>query len=184
MIRQEHDLVLVAHTSLASIAIMDGGEVCKIRYLSIFTPCGMAEEARGRLQGCGKTKEGVSSRTRSPALTLVQEHKVHAIHAFIACRTRPQREASQHLGCSARGYCRASHTACGSTQLGQGPCTRSTSTACMYVVPECTYTQYACLASSWHWKLEPFCHCIASKPPPPVHSRCLGSTHGRVLQSI
>lgn len=73
-----------------------------------------------------KSNEGVRNcRTRSPAPTLVQEHKVHAmvlVHAFFACRTRTGSEASKHLGCSARGYCRASHTACGRMQLGHSTC--------------------------------------------------------------
>lgn len=157
---------------------MDGGKVCKIRYLSMFTPFGLAEQARGRLQGCGKRKEGVrNSRTRSPAPTLVQEHKVHAIHTFIACRTRTctgsERPVS-NLGCSARGYCRKSHTACGSMQLGQSTCPRSTaSSACMYL--------HTCM-SGLVMALEPSCHCVetATACPQPlswINARACATGH-------
>lgn len=86
-IRQKYDLVLDRY----GISISCGVLFWRGSKISIFTPYGLAE-ARSRLQGCGKKKEGVrSARTRSLALTLAQEHTVryctciHGMHT--PCRT-------------------------------------------------------------------------------------------------
>ncbi|UKZ62739.1 uncharacterized protein TrAtP1_003972 [Trichoderma atroviride] len=38
----------------------------QVSMFAMFTPCGLAEEARGRLQGCGKSKEGVQVQNTKP----------------------------------------------------------------------------------------------------------------------